>query len=81
MTQVNYLPVVKDQLWDYLKRMSEYASRLVEERPAFNVVTGEVGVFLYVPSGLEHEIEFTRDEIDFWMNYERGLEEEKPRNE
>jgi hypothetical protein len=61
---------IKQQLWDYYRKITEYATSLAEEKVFLNLLTGERTVELVIPSGLEYELGFTEDEIRLWKKYE-----------
>jgi hypothetical protein len=61
---------IKQQLWDYYKKVNEYAASLAEEVIFMNLLTGEHTVELIMPSGLRDELGFTNDEIMLWQKYE-----------
>jgi len=69
--EVNYCGVVKQQLWDYYRRLNDYAASLAREVVLVNILTGETSVELVAPSGLKDELAFTREEIKFWQEHER----------
>lgn len=73
MSRVDYFGVVKQQLWDYYQRMNEHASSLGRKVEAMDPFTGATATYLFIPSGLKSEIDFTREEIERWISYERNL--------
>lgn len=73
MMEQSQLNEIKQQLWDYYKKMNEYAMSLAEEGISIDLFTGVAQKILYAPVGLRDELTFIRDEIEFWMTYERGM--------
>jgi len=64
---------IKQQLWDYYKKVNEYAMSIAEEVISIDLFMGTAEKTLYAPLGLRDELIFTRDEIEKWMKYERAI--------
>lgn len=65
---------IKQQLWDYYKKMNEYAAKLAYEVTLIDIFSGEQSTKTFIPLGLRDEIIFTRDEIGAWQKYEKESE-------
>jgi hypothetical protein len=65
---------IKQQLWDYYKKVNGRATSLAEEIIFVNLLTGAHTAELSIPSGLRDELNFTNDEIMLWQKYEERLQ-------
>jgi hypothetical protein len=66
---------IKQQLWDYYRKVNEYSMSLAEEIIFVNLLTGAHTTELFIPSGLRDELNFTEDEIRLWQKYEERFSE------
>lgn len=64
---------IKQQLWDYYKKIHEYAVSIAEEVTLIDLFTGSAQRELYAPVGLRDELIFVNDEIDYWSKYEKKV--------